>query len=80
MDQRLEHRMVGVHGEGGAHHVAGLLAHVLLAALREYLGDRVLQDLCLFGREVVREKQVALVVETLELLRGELHGGPPGLS
>ena len=75
MDQRLEHRMVFVHGEGGAHHVARLLAHILLAALGEHLGDRVLQDLRLLGREVVREEQIAFVVETLELLRGELHGG-----
>ena len=52
--------MIGVRGEGGAHHVAGLLAHVLLAALGEHLGDRRLQDLRLLGREVVGEEQVAL--------------------
>src|SRR5262249_11738641 len=77
MDQRLEDRVIGVHGEGGAHDVAGLLAHVLLAALGEHLGDGRLEKARLLGREVVGKEQVALFVEALELLGRELHGVPP---
>src|SRR6185312_4397495 len=73
--QRLEHRMIGVHGEGGAHHVAGLLADILLAALLEDAGNFRLQDLRLLRREIIRKEEISLVVELLELLRGELHGG-----
>src|SRR5471032_421851 len=73
VDQRLEHRMIGVHGEGGAHHVAGLLAHILFAALLEDAGDLRLQDRRFLGREVVREEEIAFLVEVLELLLCELH-------
>jgi hypothetical protein len=64
-----------VRGEVGAHHVAGLLAHVLGAPLRVERRHLVGQDLDLCGREERREKQVPFAIELLQLLRGEVHGG-----
>jgi hypothetical protein len=46
-----EDGIVGLHGEGAAHHVAGLLAHVLLAPLGEDGGQFGAQPRDLVGIE-----------------------------
>src|SRR2546425_8579601 len=65
---------VQVRGEIGAHHIAGLLAHVLGAALRVERAHLVVQDLDLLRREQVREEEIAVDVESLPLLRRQFHG------
>ena len=64
---------VQVGGEVGAHHVAGLLAHVLGAPLRIERRHLVGEHLDFSGGEERREEEVAVAVEPLSLLRGKFH-------
>jgi hypothetical protein len=66
---------VHVRGEIGAHHVAGLLAHVLGPALRVQARHLVGEELDFLRREERGKEKVTVAIELLELLRGELHAG-----
>src|SRR5262249_47965261 len=83
---------VHVRREVGAHHVAGLLAHGLRPALRVQSWDLVDEDLDLLVPEQARKVEIAIPIEPLCLLLGELHANtsskwnrtcavsPPGLG
>jgi hypothetical protein len=71
--QQAEHFAEGVGGEGGARR-AGLLAPDFLAIeLEDGVGFQA-QERDLFLGEAVGEETVALLVESLELFGGKLHG------
>jgi len=77
MRHQPERLVIGVRGEGGARR-AGLLAPDLLAIAPENLVRFAAQDRNLLFGEAVREKHVTLLIKSLDLLGGELHGVLPG--
>src|SRR5882757_10448745 len=77
MRHQAECLVVGVGGKGGTRR-AGLLAPDLLArAAQNAVGFAAQNRDLLFG-EAVREKHIALLVESSDLLGCELHGALPG--
>ena len=64
---------VHVRREVGAHHVAGLLAHVLRAPLGVDAGHLVGQYLDFFPGEERGEEEIAVALELRDLRLGQFH-------
>ncbi len=75
----LEHLVELVRGKGGARR-AGLLAPDFLPVELEDVVGLDAQQRDLFLGEAVREEDVALLVEGLDLLGGKLHGALPDIG
>src|SRR5665213_502422 len=72
----LEHLIELVRGEGGARRARFFAPDFLPVELENVVGFGA-QERDLFLRKTVRKKDIALVVEGLELLGGKLHGRAP---